>query len=108
MTGVQTCALPIFVDTHPEVFLRDSGSGHVWGPFASGQKVKYTQAASGPSAKQLGGSDILHLTGTGDAALYAVDFSGNASAPVACLVPAPPKQSPHPVIGPVTTSWPAR
>ncbi|HWI42043.1 MAG TPA: HYR domain-containing protein [Nocardioides sp.] len=79
------------VDTHPEVFLRDSGSGHVWGPFASGQKVKYTQAASGRSAKQLGGSDILHLTGTGDAALYAVDFSGNASAPVACLVPAPPK-----------------
>lgn len=79
------------VDTDPEVYLRDTGSGHVWGPFASGQRIKYTEASSGPSQKALGGSDILHLTGTGDAELYAEDFSGNVSAPVACLVPAPPK-----------------
>lgn len=78
------------VDTDPEVYLRDTGSGHVWGPFASGQRIKYTEAASGPSHKQLGGSGIVHLTGTGDAELYAADFSGNVSAPVACLVPAPP------------------
>lgn len=79
------------VDTDPEVYLRDTGSGHVWGPFASGQRIKYTEAASGPSAKELGESGILHLTGTGDAELYAEDFSGNVAAPVACLVPAPPK-----------------
>ncbi len=79
------------VDTDPDVYLRDSGSGHVWGPFASGQKIKYTEANSGPKQKQLGDSDILHLTGTGDGELYAVDFSGNVAAPVACLVPAPPK-----------------
>ncbi|TNM48319.1 HYR domain-containing protein [Nocardioides albidus] len=78
------------VDTDPDVYLRDTGSGHVWGPFASGQRIKYTEAASGPSQKQLGDSDIVHLTGTGDAELYAEDFSGNVSAPVACLVPAPP------------------
>lgn len=79
------------VDTDPDVYLRDTGSGHTWGPFASGQRIKYTEAASGPSEKELGGSGILHLTGTGDAELYAEDFSGNVSAPVACLVPAPPK-----------------
>lgn len=79
------------VDTDPDVYLRDSGSGHVWGPFASGQRIKYTEATSGPTQKNLGSSDILHLTGTGDAELYAVDFSGNTADPVACLVPAPPK-----------------
>ncbi|HWJ09273.1 MAG TPA: HYR domain-containing protein [Nocardioides sp.] len=79
------------VDADPEVYLRDTGSGHVWGPFASGQRIKYTEAASGPSQGTLGASDVLHLTGTGDAELYAVDFSGNAASPVACLVPAPPK-----------------
>ncbi|WP_408895872.1 HYR domain-containing protein [Nocardioides sp. R1-1] len=79
------------VDLDPEVYLRDTGSGHVWGPFDSGQRVKYTEAASGPSQKQLGDSGILHLTGTGDAELYAEDLSGNVAAPVACLVPAPPK-----------------
>ena len=41
--------------------------------------------------KPLGDSGILHLIGTGDAELYAADFSGNVSDPVACLVPAPPK-----------------
>ncbi|KRC48713.1 MULTISPECIES: HYR domain-containing protein [unclassified Nocardioides] len=78
------------VDTDPDVYLRDAGSGHVWGPFASGQRIKYTQAKSGPREQALGDSDILHLTGTGDAELYAADFSGNVSAPVACRVPAPP------------------
>ena len=38
----------------------------------------------------MGNSDILHLTGTGDAELFAEDFSGNVSDPVDCLVPAPP------------------
>lgn len=79
------------VDADPEVYLRDTGSGHVWGPFDSGQRVKYTESASGPRQKSLGGGDIVHLIGTGDAELYAEDFSGNVAAPVACLVPAPPK-----------------
>lgn len=79
------------VDTAPEVFLRDTGSGHVFGPYASGQRIKYTQSASGPSEKTLGNSDILHLTGTGDGAVLASDSSDNTSASVACLVPAPPK-----------------
>ena len=71
--------------------MRDTGSGYVFGPYQDGQRIKYTQAASGPKEKQLGNSDILHLTGTGDAELFATDFAGNTSDPVACLVPAPPK-----------------
>jgi len=78
------------VDADPLVFLRDTGSGHIFGPYDSGQRIKYTENGSGPSEKGLGNSDILHLTGTGDAELFAEDFSGNISDPVACLVPAPP------------------
>lgn len=80
------------VDESPQVFVRDSGSGHVFGPYASGQRVKYVQAASGPAERAMGAaSGILKLVGTGDAEVFATDASGNSSTPVACLVPAPPK-----------------
>lgn len=79
------------VDTDPQVFLRDTGSGHVFGPYAAGQKIKYTQANSGPSESPMNDSGIIKIKGTGDGELFAVDFSGNASDPVACLVPQPPK-----------------
>ena len=78
------------VDGAPRVFLRDTDSGTVWGPFSSGQKIKYTENGAKPSIKTMPG-DILKITGNGDAEVYATDFSGNTSAPVACLVPAPPK-----------------
>lgn len=77
-------------DPDPQVFLEDTGTGHVFGPYPSGQKIKYTQNRKGPSEKQMPG-DILHLTGTGDGAMYAVDASGNISDRVDCLVPEPPK-----------------
>lgn len=79
------------VDASPQVYLRDSGSGHVFGPYASGQRIKYVQAASGPSESMMGSSGILKITGTGDGEVYAVDASGNTSASGWCLVPAPPK-----------------
>jgi hypothetical protein len=78
------------VDTAPRVFLRDTGSGTVWGPFASGQHVKYTENRAKPSIKTMPGG-ILKITGTGDAEVFATDFSGNTSDPVACRVPPPPK-----------------
>ncbi len=78
------------VDTAPQVFLRDTGSGTVWGPFTSGQNIKYTENNAKPSIKVMAGG-ILKITGTGDAEVFAVDFSGNTSAPVSCLVPPPPK-----------------
>ena len=79
------------VDSDPDVFVRDTGSGHLFGPYADGQRVKYTQSDDGPLEAPMGDGSIMHLTGTGDAEVYATDASGNSSDPVACLVPAPPK-----------------
>lgn len=78
------------VDGSPQVYLRDTDSGTVWGPFTSGQKIKYTENGATPSIRTMPGG-ILKITGNGDAEVFATDFSGNTSAPVACLVPAPPK-----------------
>jgi hypothetical protein len=81
------------VDPGPQVFVVDTGSGTVFGPYASGTKIKYTQSPdSAPSEELMGpGGNTVHLKGTGDAAVHAVDSSGNQSAPVSCLVPPPPK-----------------
>ncbi|MBW3644476.1 MAG: VWA domain-containing protein [Actinobacteria bacterium] len=81
------------LDPDPEVFVVDTGSGTVFGPYASGTKIKYTQDPdAAPSEELMGpGGNTVHLKGTGDAAVHAVDASGNVSAPVSCLVPAPPK-----------------
>ena len=78
------------VDGSPQVYLRDTGSGTVWGPFASGQKIKYTENGAKPSIKPMPGG-IVKITGNGDAEVFATDFSGNSATPVACLVPPPPK-----------------
>ena len=77
------------VDTAPQVFVRDTGSGTVWGPFSDGQLIKYTENNAKPSIKTMPGG-ILKITGTGDAEVFGTDFSGNTSAPVACRVPPPP------------------
>ncbi|MEP6759210.1 MAG: hypothetical protein ABJB55_08445 [Actinomycetota bacterium] len=86
------------LDPNPQVFLLDTGSGTVFGPFASGITIKYTQAPGAkPTIKKMGsahgqaGAVAFHIKGTGDAAIYAVDTSGNRSDPVSCLVPPPPK-----------------
>jgi hypothetical protein len=83
------------VDPNPQVFVVDTGSGTVFGPFPSGTKIKYTQAnGATPSQTAIGGPDgavAWHIKGTGDAATYSVDASGNQSANAVCLVPRPPK-----------------
>jgi hypothetical protein len=80
-----------------ELFVVDSGSGTVFGPFAVGDKIKYTEAPGAtPTSKKMGstsgkaGAIAAHITGNGDAELQAVDASGNV-ATVSCLVPPPPK-----------------
>jgi len=83
------------VDPNPQVYLVDTGSGTVFGPFASGINIKYTQAKGAtPKQETMGGSSSAvawHITGKGDAAVYAVDASGNKSTSTSCLVPPPPK-----------------
>lgn len=81
-----------------QVFVKDAGSGTVFGPFPVGTNFKYTQAPGAtPAIKQMGsnqgeaGAVPWHITGKGDAVVFAVDGSGNTSAAVSCLVPPPPK-----------------
>ncbi len=83
------------VDPNPLIYVVDSGSGTVFGPFPSGTRIKYTEAPGGtPSQKPMGGPGSAvdwHITGTGDMQIYAVDFSGNVGDAITCLVPPPPK-----------------
>jgi hypothetical protein len=73
------------------LYVLDSGSPFVAGPFPVGQKVKITQSPGGkPTTKPMPG-DIIHIRLNGDALLVAVDLAGNQSEPCACLVPPPPK-----------------
>jgi hypothetical protein len=81
-----------------DLFITDTGSGTVFGPYAVGTNIKYTEDEyATPEAKKIGsakgqaGAVYVHIIGNGDAALTAVDESGNTSEPVACLVPPPPK-----------------
>jgi hypothetical protein len=80
------------VDPDPEIFIRDSASSAVFGPFPDGTKIKLTQApGSTPDIKPGAGVIDWKIRLKGDALLFAVDDSGNASAPISCLVPPPPK-----------------
>jgi hypothetical protein len=80
------------VDPNPQIFVADSGSSFVAGPFANGDVVKITQAPGGtPGSKEMAGAVAAHITLKGDALVYAVDASGNQSDPITCLVPPPPK-----------------
>jgi hypothetical protein len=83
------------VDPDPDVFLMDLLSGHVFGPFDSEVKIKYTQApGAAPRQQPIGGVNSAvqwHILAQGDAAVFAVDDAGNVSNRVLCLVPPPPK-----------------
>ncbi len=73
------------------VVVRDSGSSFVSMPFASGDKVKVTEAPGvAPSDNRPGpGAIVSHLKLNGDAILRVTDASGNVTE-VSCRVPPPP------------------
>ena len=63
-----------------------------FGPFSSPTNIKYVEAnGAKPGIKPGSGLVDWKINGQGDAAVHAVDFSGNDSPPVFCLVPPPPK-----------------
>jgi hypothetical protein len=79
------------VDPTVQIFLTDSGSGTVFGPFASGTKIKLVQAPGAtPSIKPGSGVIDWKITIKGDAVLSVTDAAGNETN-VSCLVPPPPK-----------------
>lgn len=74
-----------------EIYLVDSVSGFVAGPYQSGAQVKITQAPGvKPVAKPGAGAVVAHLLFKGDPSAVAVDAAGN-TATTSCLVPPPPK-----------------
>ena len=76
------------VDPDPQVFLRDAGSGIVFGPYKSGIAVKITQApGASPNQKAMAGAVTWHITGKGDAQIHARDAVGNVSTAISCSVP---------------------
>ena len=80
------------VDPNPEIFVHDTGSSFVAGPFPSGTTIKLVQAPGATPSVSPGPGEIDWMIRLkGDAELVAVDDSGNESDPVACLVPPPPK-----------------
>jgi hypothetical protein len=80
------------VDPDPEIFIEDSGSSFVAGPFPSGTTIKLVQAPGAtPSVSPGPGAIDWMIRLKGDGLLVAVDASGNESDPVECLVPPPPK-----------------
>ncbi len=79
------------VDADPQIFIVDDGSGIVFGPFANGTNIKYTQAGGNPSQSPMSGVVDWKIKGNGDLTISAVDADGNRSAAVSCLVPRPPK-----------------
>jgi hypothetical protein len=75
------------------VFVLDNGSGHVFGPFPAGTKIKYTQNPGGKVEQQNIGSTngqagavLWHLKGKGDAFVFSTD---NVKVP--CRVSPPPR-----------------
>lgn len=75
-----------------QMWVTDTGSGMVFGPFPVGTNIKYTQAPGvKPFQEPMSGAVSWHIVGKGDARLTATDGSGNTSAGVMCLVPPKPK-----------------
>ena len=80
------------VDPDPEIFIHDSGSAFVAGPFPSGTTIKLVQAPGAtPSVSPGVGAIDWKVKLNGDLLLFAEDDSGNVAGPIACLVPPPPK-----------------
>ena len=82
----------VWPDDELDLFVKDTGSTKVFGPFAAETDVKWTEAnGAKPSQKPGDGAVEWNLKGRGDMQVYAVDGSGNVSASVTCLVPNAPK-----------------
>jgi hypothetical protein len=76
----------------PAIFVGDTESSFVAGPYAPGTKVKITQTPGGTPRAKPGPKDIeAHIFLNGDARVFAVDDENLGSTEVICYVPRPPK-----------------
>ena len=77
MTGVQTCALPIYGDGRPEVVIADERGVTVYRWHQSGGLLRLAGAEFRPGGVVLS-VDAADLDGTGRAQVVVVDFQGQA------------------------------
>lgn len=76
----------------PDLYVGDTESTAVFGPFPSGTKVKITEANGvTPTLKSGPGAITAHILLNGDARVFAVDNEDAVSADAICYVPRPPK-----------------
>jgi len=79
-------------DPNPVIYLADTGSSFIAGPFASGDVIKLTQSpGKTPSQDPAPAPIVAHLHFKGDGMIFAVDSSGNVAEVQLCLVPRKPK-----------------
>jgi len=80
-------------DPNPRLYIQDSGSGFLAGPFANGDIVKITKKGGHEDSDDAKDSKhgrppmVAHLRLEGNGLLYGVDGSGNVGASVLCSVP---------------------
>jgi hypothetical protein len=84
------------------LFVRDTETGTIFGPFPPGTRIKYTEAnGRTPGSRPQGGNNgngkgralavDWHIWGQGDAEVFALDEAGAETEAVSCLVPPAPK-----------------
>ena len=74
-------------DPNPSIYIHDTRSSFVCGPYHSGDIIKLKQSPGGkPSCVPGKNAITAQVRLKGDAKLVAVDSSGNASEPASCLV----------------------
>ena len=78
-------------DPNPTIYVMDSASPFVAGPFANGDLIKLTQSPGHTSQDAAPPPVVAHVHLKGDALVYAVDAAGNTGAAVSCNVPPLPK-----------------
>ena len=85
------------LDPNVYLFVTDASDGVTFGPFASGDVVKITEAQGAATSKAMGSGNgqadavAAHIKLPSDAFVFAVDSMGTVGAVVACEVPPPPK-----------------
>jgi hypothetical protein len=75
-------------DANPTIYIADSASAFIAGPFVSGDVVKLSTDPRGtPSQKKMGGAVNTHVILNGTALLFSTDADGNASVQQSACTP---------------------
>ncbi|MFI7599076.1 vWA domain-containing protein [Actinoplanes sp. NPDC049681] len=86
--GFYTIGSTDLIDTAVDVYIHDTASAAVFGPYPSGTRIKLVQAPGAtPNVKPGTGTVDFKVTLKGDASIVGIDDAHNTSAAVLCTVP---------------------